>query len=198
MRVANLRTAEGLQAWLDGTADIYLINSELLPNRLPLMFPKRKTFVCPVDTLVIDELSLAKNPQSKRFKALFKHIGAITRLQRLKTGALIGFAAQAGAILGKAPVHMRHTLVAFAHDLGLAFQIADDILDVEGDEAQVGKALRKDDAAGKATFVSLLGLDAARARARDLVTQACDALTRYGEAGETLREAARFVIARRN
>jgi len=79
MRVVNLRTAEGLQAWLDGSADIYLINSELLPNRLPLMFPKRKTFVCPVDTLVIDELSLAKNPQSKRFKALHKHLGAITR-----------------------------------------------------------------------------------------------------------------------
>jgi superfamily II DNA or RNA helicase len=79
MRVVNLRTAEGLQAWLDGSADIYLINSELLPNRLPLMFPKKKTFVCPVDTLVIDELSLAKNPQSKRFKALHKHLGAITR-----------------------------------------------------------------------------------------------------------------------
>ena len=79
MRVANLRTAEGLEAWLDGSADIYLINSELLPNRLPLMFPKRKTFVCPVDTLVIDELSLAKNPQSKRFKALHKHLGSITR-----------------------------------------------------------------------------------------------------------------------
>jgi superfamily II DNA or RNA helicase len=79
MRVVNLRTAEGLQAWLDGTADIYLINSELLPNRLPLMFPKKKTFTCPVDTLVIDELSLAKNPQSKRFKALHKHLGAITR-----------------------------------------------------------------------------------------------------------------------
>ena len=79
MRVANLRTAEGLEAWLDGTADIYLINSELLPNRLPLMFPKRKTFTCPVDTLVIDELSLAKNPQSKRFKALHKHLGSIER-----------------------------------------------------------------------------------------------------------------------
>jgi len=79
MRVVNLRTAEGLQAWLDGTADIYLINSELLPNRLPLMFPKRKTFICPVDTLVIDELSLAKNPQSKRFKALHKHLGGIER-----------------------------------------------------------------------------------------------------------------------
>jgi superfamily II DNA or RNA helicase len=79
LRVVNLRTAEGLEAWLDGTADIYLINSELLPNRLPLMFPKKRTFVCPVDTLVIDELSLAKNPQSKRFKALHKHLGNITR-----------------------------------------------------------------------------------------------------------------------
>jgi superfamily II DNA or RNA helicase len=79
MRVANLRTAEGLEAWHEGAADIYLINSELLPNRLPLMFPKRKTFVCPVDTLVIDELSLAKNPQSKRFKALHKHLGDIPR-----------------------------------------------------------------------------------------------------------------------
>ena len=79
MKVVNLRTAEGLEAWHNGTADIYLINSELLPNRLPLMFPKRKTFVCPVDTLVIDELSLAKNPQSKRFKALHKHLGGIER-----------------------------------------------------------------------------------------------------------------------
>ena len=79
MRVANLRTPEGMQAWLDGEADIYLINSELLPNRLPQMFPKRKGFVCPVDTLVIDELSLAKNPQSKRFKALHKHLSAIPR-----------------------------------------------------------------------------------------------------------------------
>jgi len=79
MRVANLRTAAGLKAWHEGAADIYLINSELLPNRLPLMFPKRKDFTCPVDTLVIDELSLAKNPQSKRFKALHKHLAAIER-----------------------------------------------------------------------------------------------------------------------
>jgi superfamily II DNA or RNA helicase len=78
MRVANLRTPAGMQAWQDGAADIYLINSELLPNRLPQMFP-RKSFVPPVDTLVIDELSLAKNPQSKRFKALHKHLGAIPR-----------------------------------------------------------------------------------------------------------------------
>jgi superfamily II DNA or RNA helicase len=79
MRVANLRTAAGMQAWLDGSADIYLINSELLPNRLPQMFPKRKGFLPPVDTLVIDELSLAKNPQSKRFQALHKHLAAIPR-----------------------------------------------------------------------------------------------------------------------
>lgn len=79
MRVANLRTAAGLKAWHEGTADIYLINSELLPNRLPLMFPKRKSFEIPVDTLVIDELSLAKNPQSKRFKSLHKHLTGIDR-----------------------------------------------------------------------------------------------------------------------
>ena len=79
MRVAHLRTAAGLKAWHEQAADIYLINSELLPSRLPKMFPKSKTFVCPVDTLVIDELSLAKNPQSKRFKALHKHLGSITR-----------------------------------------------------------------------------------------------------------------------
>jgi superfamily II DNA or RNA helicase len=79
MRVAHLRTAAGLKAWHEGSADIYLINSELLPNRLPLMFPKRKDFTCPVDTLVIDELSLAKNPQSKRFKALHKHLAKIDR-----------------------------------------------------------------------------------------------------------------------
>ncbi len=79
MRVANLRNAAGLKAWHEQAADIYLINSELLPNRLPLMFPKSKSFVCPVDTLVIDELSLAKNPQSKRFKSLHKHLTAIER-----------------------------------------------------------------------------------------------------------------------
>jgi superfamily II DNA or RNA helicase len=79
MRVAHLRTAAGLKAWHEQAADIYLINSELLPSRLPLMFPKRKGFDIPVDTLVIDELSLAKNPQSKRFKALHKHLAAIER-----------------------------------------------------------------------------------------------------------------------
>jgi farnesyl diphosphate synthase len=90
------------------------------------------------------------------------------------------------------------SLKTYGDALGLAFQIADDILDVEGDEMEMGKALRKDTHAGKATFVSLLGLDAAKARATDLVAEACDALSSYGSAAETLREAARFVIARRN
>ena len=86
----------------------------------------------------------------------------------------------------------------YAEALGLAFQIADDILDVEGDAAEVGKAVRKDAEAGKATFVSLLGLDEAKRRADTLVTQACDALSSYGDEAETLKQAARFVIARRN
>jgi len=119
----------------------------------------------------------------------------ITTLQAGKTGALLTWSATAGALMAGADIA---PLRAYGDALGLAFQIADDILDVEGDEAQVGKALRKDGAAGKATFVSLLGLDAARGRARDLVTQACDALSCYGEPADTLREAARFVIARRN
>jgi len=117
----------------------------------------------------------------------------ITDLQGNKTGALIEWAAQAGALLGRAdPTPLR----AYARALGLAFQIADDILDVEGDSALAGKRLQKDAAAGKATFVSLLGLDGAKARAAELVAEAEAVLEPYGEAAETLRQAARFVISR--
>ena len=116
----------------------------------------------------------------------------ITRLQAGKTGALICFAAEAGAILAGQD---RAPLRAYATALGLAFQIADDILDVTGDATKAGKRLGKDAAAGKATFVSLLGLDAARARATDLVLQAEAALTPYS-AAQNLIDAARFVIAR--
>jgi len=87
-------------------------------------------------------------------------------------------------------------MAAFARALGLAFQIADDILDTEGDAATAGKRLNKDAAAGKATFVSLLGLEPARRRAADLIDAACDALAPYGARAESLREAARFVISR--
>lgn len=117
----------------------------------------------------------------------------ITKLQSRKTGCLIEWSATAGAVLaGENPAQLRQ----YARALGLAFQIADDILDVEGDAAKVGKAVRKDADAGKATFVSLLGLAEAKARALSLCEEACAALSPYGEDAETLKEAARFVIAR--
>jgi farnesyl diphosphate synthase len=124
-------------------------------------------------------------------------IGAITRLQRMKTGALIAFACEAGAILAKAPGEPRIALRGYAHDLGLAFQIADDLLDVEGSAAQTGKPVGADAAAGKATFVSILGVGRARAQAELLIRQAVAHLDLFGGRAELLREAARFVISRR-
>lgn len=117
----------------------------------------------------------------------------ITRLQAGKTGALIEWAACAGARLAGADIA---PLADYARALGLAFQIADDILDEEGDAEKAGKRLRKDAEAGKATFVSLLGLEGARARARALVEEAEAALEPYGARANALREAARFVISR--
>src|SRR5207245_11332083 len=124
-------------------------------------------------------------------------IAAITRLQRMKTGALIAFACEAGAILAKAAPELRTALRGYAHDLGLAFQIADDLLDVEGDAAETGKPVGADAAAGKATFVSILGTERARAQAELLVNQAVAHLDLFEERAELLREAARFVITRR-
>lgn len=123
-------------------------------------------------------------------------MAAITRLQQMKTGRLISFACEAGAILGKAPSALRLALKNYAHDLGLAFQIADDVLDVTGDEARVGKKLGKDQAAGKATFVSLVGLDRARDQADMLAKQACDHLEPFGDSAELLRLTAAYVVAR--
>ncbi len=117
----------------------------------------------------------------------------ITALQAGKTGALFGWAAQAGAVIAGADTG---PLGRYAAALGLAFQIADDILDVTGDAGKAGKRLGKDAAAGKATFVSLLGLDGAKLRAADLVAEAEAALLPYGAAAENLIAAARFVIAR--
>jgi farnesyl diphosphate synthase len=124
-------------------------------------------------------------------------IGAITRLQRLKTGALISFSCTAGAILGKAAEPLRVALAAYAHDLGLAFQIVDDLLDVEGDAAELGKATNKDAAAGKATFVSILGLERARAQASLLAQQAAAHLEPFGPQADLLKQAAKFVVMRR-
>ena len=121
----------------------------------------------------------------------------IKRLQRMKTGALFGFSCEAGAILGKASQGPRQALLAYADDLGLAFQIADDLLDAEGSEAEVGKKVGKDAALGKATFVSLLGIENARKEAQRLVQRAVSSLAIFGEKAEPLAELARFVIARR-
>ena len=119
----------------------------------------------------------------------------ITTLQAGKTGALIQWSACAGARMARADTAR---LAAYSNALGLAFQIADDILDVEGDEAETGKRLNKDAEAGKATFVSLLGLAEAKHRAAELVKQAENALSVYDDKAEALKEAARFVISRKN
>mgnify|MGYP000973338485 FL=1 len=120
-------------------------------------------------------------------------LDAITELQGGKTGALIRFAATAGPLIaGDDPAALDRYAVA----LGLAFQIADDILDVTGDEAVTGKRVGKDAGAGKATFVSLLGLDGAQAEARRRVAMGTDALSHYGDAAGNLHDLARFVIER--
>lgn len=120
----------------------------------------------------------------------------VTRLQQLKTGALLAAAVEMGAILGKLVPEGRTHLRGYARDLGLAFQIVDDLLDVEGDEAAAGKALRKDAQAGKETFVSLLGVARAREQAQYLVDQAVQHLSPYGEEADLLRALARFVVER--
>jgi farnesyl diphosphate synthase len=124
-------------------------------------------------------------------------IPAITRLQRMKTGEIIQFSCIAGAILGKAPLALRHALAAYAQNLGLAFQIADDLLDAEGSAAEIGKPTGQDASAGKATFVSILGLERARSQANLLAKQAVEHLEPFGEKADTLREVARFVVERR-
>ncbi len=123
-------------------------------------------------------------------------LAATTRLQQLKTGALIGFCLEAGAIMGRIPDERRTPLRGYARDLGLAFQIADDLLDVEGSADKTGKAVGKDAAAGKATFVSLLGVDRARTQAAMLIDQAIDHLHSFGSEADLLRAIARFAIER--
>jgi len=122
-------------------------------------------------------------------------LAAITELQSGKTGALITWSATVGARMAKADLTPLQT---YGDAIGLAFQIADDVLDVEGDAATVGKAVGKDQEAGKATFVSLLGLEGAKNRAKSLVEEGCDALAALGDSAESLKRAARFVIARNN
>jgi len=120
------------------------------------------------------------------------------RMQRLKTGEMIAFAGEAGAILARARPQQRQALRMFAHDLGLAFQIADDLLDVEGSAETVGKAVGKDADAGKATIVAMLGIEGARDRAILLSRQAEAHLANFGEKANSLRAMCEFVISRSN
>jgi farnesyl diphosphate synthase len=123
-------------------------------------------------------------------------LNTVTRLQAMKTGALIACSVEAGAILGRVQAEGRTALRGYARDIGLAFQIADDLLDVEGDEGKAGKKLRKDAGAGKETFVSLLGVDRAKEQAEMLVDQAIDHLRGFGAEADLLRAVARFVLKR--
>jgi farnesyl diphosphate synthase len=121
----------------------------------------------------------------------------IARLERMKTGALIAFSCEAGAILWDPASPHRGTLRGFGYDLGLAFQIVDDLLDVEGDETNLGKKVGKDAAAGKATFVAVLGAEGARREAEMLADRAISRLSGYGEDAAELRAIARFVVERK-
>jgi farnesyl diphosphate synthase len=124
------------------------------------------------------------------------NLAEITRLQQLKTGALITFAVEAGAILGKADQHRRSLLVAYARDVGLAFQIADDLLDIDGDVEVMGKATGKDADAGKSTFVSEMGAGRARKQADMLADQAIGHLGEFGDKSILLQGLAKFVVSR--
>jgi len=122
----------------------------------------------------------------------------VTRLQALKTGRLIQFSAESGALLGRAPASQRHLLAAYGRDLGAAFQIADDLLDTEGTTEETGKTAGKDAAAGKATLVAILGPERARAQADLLARQAAGHLDGFGERAQLLRALAGFVVSRRS
>jgi len=125
-------------------------------------------------------------------------IDEVIRLQRLKTGEMFAVSCEAGAILGKAPDAMRARLQRYAHDIGLAFQITDDLLDVEGTRAETGKGVKKDIAAGKATLVSTLGVDRAREQAQTLASQALDHISVFDARAASLRALANFVVTRRS
>lgn len=122
----------------------------------------------------------------------------VARLQQMKTGALLRYGCIAGAILGQASQKDHQALDDYGRALGEAFQIADDLLDVEGDAAALGKQTGQDAALGKTTFVTQLGVEGARQRVRDLIAKADNALAPFGERGDVLRATARFVAERKN
>ncbi len=124
------------------------------------------------------------------------NLSEVAQLQQLKTGSLFGFSVEAGAILGHATAADRSALEEYAQALGLAFQITDDLLDVEGNQNETGKTVGKDNAAGKATFISLLGTAGARSEAQTLIKRANICLEQFNDGARFLREVAQFVISR--
>jgi farnesyl diphosphate synthase len=153
---------------------------------------------------LVSTLALASGPEGmaggqmmdiEAEKATFD-LQTVMRLQALKTGALIAASVEMGAILGHIPPEGRTHLRGYARDIGLAFQIADDILDVEGDPELAGKALQKDADAGKGTFVSLMGLERAKQQAEMLVAQANEHLSCYGSEANLLRAIANYITER--
>ena len=122
----------------------------------------------------------------------------IKNIQRMKTGRLIKFACEAGAILGKASKNERDVLASYSEKIGLAFQITDDILDIEGNEVEVGKTLRKDEEQGKVTYVSLWGLDKAKTKAKELIDSAIEDLSIFGDKANLLAELAQYILVRKN
>lgn len=125
-------------------------------------------------------------------------ISVVTRMHRMKTGALISYACETASILVDVEDHIRRALEGFAHDLGLAYQITDDLVDATGNETEAGKAVGKDAGQGKATFVTILGIEGARDRARHLAAQAKDHLDPFGERASVLKQAVDFVLERRS
>ncbi|WP_018147440.1 polyprenyl synthetase family protein [Henriciella marina] len=125
-----------------------------------------------------------------------RDLNTITRMQRLKTGALISYSVEAGAIIGGASNNARHALAGFAQDLGLAYQIADDLLDATGDQTVVGKTLRSDANAGKANFVTILGIEGARERIQLLAAQARQHLDFFHERANILLQSVDYVLDR--
>ena len=125
-------------------------------------------------------------------------ISVVTRMHRMKTGALINFAAEAVTTLKDVEDHIRRALEGFAHDLGLAYQITDDLLDATGDQDEMGKAAGKDAGQGKATFVTILGVEGAKERSGHLAAQAKEHLDPFGARADVLREAVDFIVARRS
>ena len=134
---------------------------------------------------------------AEKMDAASPDTAVITRLEEMKTGRLLRYACEAGAVLGQAALSERNPLITYSRKIGQAFQIADDILDREGDQKLVGKTLHKDDSQNKCTFVSCFGIEAARKKAETLIAEAVESVAVFGVRAENLQNIAHYIIARK-